>query len=386
MSHRGTSAGAPGQRPTTNHQPPTTFNHAPVIAIWEVTRACDLVCQHCRAEATPLPAPDELTTAEARALMDRVRSAFGPILFVLTGGDPLKRGDLLELVRHGAALGLGMAITPSATPLLTTEAIAALHEAGIKRMAVSLDGADQPTHDRFRGVQGTWERTLAALQIAKQRGLDAQINTSVGHHNTGQLREIAALGAWYGISQWSVFLLVPTGRAGAEDIVSAADHERVYRTLASIADDPATPFAIKTTAGQPFYRVRAQSAARRPAGPPPRFAGVNDGNGFVFISHTGEICPSGFLPLVAGNVRTHDLAEVYRHDPLFTRLRQPETFTGKCGACEYNVICGGSRSRTWALTGDAFASDPTCVYVPPASGPTLGARPARPLGKSVIQP
>jgi len=345
------------------------FANAPIIAIWETTRACDLVCQHCRAEATPQADCGELTTAEARTLMDRIRAEFGPILFVLTGGDPLKRSDLLELVRHGANLGLGMAITPSATPLLTREAIIALHEAGIKRIAVSLDGSDKATHDRFRGVEGTWERTLAALEVAKERGLDSQINTSVAHHNTDQLADIAKLGAWYGISQWSVFLMVPTGRAGADQIISAADHERVYQRLADLAADPETPFAIKTTAGQPFYRVRAQRARRAAtAGQPPaaavRFAGVNDGNGFVFISHTGEICPSGFLALPAGNVREHDIATVYREHELFTRLRQPDTFAGKCGYCEFNRICGGSRSRTWALTGNPFASDPTCVYNP----------------------
>jgi len=348
---------SPGQRPD--------FNLAPLIAIWEATRACDLACKHCRAEAVADRDIGELSTAEACGLLDQVRADFGPILFVITGGDPLKRPDLEAIIAHGVGLGLHMGLTPSATPLLTTDVLRRLRAAGLSRLAISLDGADATTHDRFRGVAGTFERSIPLLEEAKRLGLSTQINSSIGQHNADQIDALATMGGWLGISLWSVFLLVPTGRADAGMLLTAGEHERTYRRLAAIALDPATPFEIKTTAGQPFYRVLEQERLRRQAPPAARRGlGVNDGNGFVFISHTGDICPSGFLPLVCGNVRTQRLSAIYRHHPTFVRLRQPAHFTGKCGRCEFQTICGGSRSRTYALTGDPFGSDPTCVYQP----------------------
>jgi radical SAM protein with 4Fe4S-binding SPASM domain len=344
---------------------PPDFGQAPMIAIWEATRACDLACRHCRAEAVPGRDVAELSTAEACGLLDQIRADFGRILCVITGGDPLKRPDLEAIVAHGARLGLSMGLTPSATPLLTAEALRRLHGAGLSRLAISLDGADAATHDGFRGVAGTFARSLPLLDEARRLGLSTQINSSIGRHNETQLAALAQLGAFLGISLWSVFLIVPTGRAGTDLLLTAAEHERIYRQLAAIAFDPATPFTIKTTAGQPFYRVLDQERRRRDLPPADRRGlGVNDGNGFVFISHTGEICPSGFLPLVCGNIREQRLAEVYRTHPTFLRLRQPASFAGKCGRCPFQQLCGGSRSRTHALTGNAFGSDPTCVYQP----------------------
>ena len=344
------------------------FSRAPMIAIWEATRACDLACRHCRAEAVPGREAGELSTAEAGALLERIRADFGPILCVITGGDPLKRDDLEAIIAHGAGLGLTMGLTPSATPLLTGETLRRLRAAGLARLAISLDGAEAATHDAFRGVAGTFARSIPLLEEARRLGLSTQINSSIGRHNEHQLPALAQLGGLLGISLWSVFLLVPTGRAGAEMLLTAAEHERTYRQLAGLALDPATTFAIKATAGQPYYRVLEQEGRRRglPA-PARRGQGVNDGNGFVFISHTGDICPSGFLPLVCGNVRQDDLATVYRDHPTFRRLRLPDELTGKCGRCPFNRGCGGSRSRTHALTGDAFGSDPTCVYQPAAA-------------------
>jgi radical SAM protein with 4Fe4S-binding SPASM domain len=344
---------------------PPDFSQAPMIAIWEATRACDLACRHCRAEAVPGRDIGELSTEEACALLDRIRADFGPILFVITGGDPLKRDDLEVIIAHGAGLGLSMGLTPSATPLLTGETLRRLHASGLSRLAISLDGADAATHDAFRGVAGTFARSIPLLEEARRLGLSTQINSSIGRHNEHQLPALAQLGGLLGISLWSVFLLVPTGRAGAEMLLTAAEHERTYRQLAGIALDPATTFTIKTTAGQPYYRVLEQERRRRGlTSPVRRGQGVNDGNGFVFISHIGDICPSGFLPLVCGNVRHDDLATVYRDHPTFRRLRTPDELSGKCGRCPFNRVCGGSRSRTHALTGDAFESDPTCVYQP----------------------
>jgi MoaA/NifB/PqqE/SkfB family radical SAM enzyme len=340
------------------------FTHAPFIVIWEVTRACGLACAHCRAEAQPERVAGELSTGEGFALLDHVRAEFGSPLVVLTGGDPLERPDLLELIRHGRSLGLRMAITPSATPRLTPDAIAALANAGVCRVAISLDGADAAAHDGFRRVPGTFARSLAALKTARALGLETQINTTVWRGNRGQLRAIAEIAAMHEVALWSVFFLVPTGRAAPGQLLSPGEHERVFRQLADLSVDPALGLTIKTTAGQPYYRVLAQRGLGRGGGLRAPMA-VNDGNGFVFISHTGDISPSGFLPLVAGNVRQDALAEVYRDHGLFTGLRDPDRFIGKCGRCPYNRVCGGSRSRAWALTGNPLASDPTCVYQPP---------------------
>jgi AdoMet-dependent heme synthase len=348
------------------------YDRSPFIVIWEVTRACDLACRHCRAEAQPEPMADELTTTEGMTLLRQLKEGFGRVLVVLTGGDPLKRPDLCELAAYGSSLGLRMAVTPSATPLLTKEALARIVASGVKRLALSLDGADATTHDTFRGVRGTFERTIHALEAAKALGMEIQINTTVGCHNDHQLEQLARICGWLEVSLWSVFQMVPTGRASREMVLTAARHERIYRWLAALALDPGTTFDVKTTAGQPFQRVLTQERIRRDKSGVASRAGalgrapiaVNDGKGFMFVSRCGEIFPSGFLPLHAGNVRTDDIAAIYRSHPLFVGLRRPASFSGKCARCDYRESCGGSRSRAYALTGDAFASDPTCVYQP----------------------
>jgi radical SAM protein len=354
------------------------FDHAPFVVVWESTRACDLVCKHCRADSQVQSDPNQLSTTEIQGVLEHVRSEFGQVLLVVTGGDPLKRPDIFTILRYAADLGLRVAVTPSATPLLTDEAVGRFRDAGVQRLAISLDGADAVTHDGFRGQPGAFDRTMQALREGYRIGIETQINTSFGRHNVDQIDRIAAIGAELGIVLWSAFILVPTGRATTAMIIDPQEHERVYRRLAEIALNPATPFDIKTTAGQPYYRVRKQSmdrlgvdvgmAQRAPIKRLRAPGGVNDGNGFVFVGHTGEICPSGFLPMIRGNIRTHRLADVYRHDEVFRRLRRPDSFSGKCARCSFNRICGGSRSRTYALTGDPFGSDPTCVYVPPLAG------------------
>lgn len=359
------------------------FDQAPFLVIWETTQACDLACLHCRASAVPRRDPRELSTEEAKRLMDRVRS-FGRPLFVLTGGDPLKRPDTLELVRYGAQAGLRMAMTPSGTPLMTPPVLTALHGAGLSRLAVSLDGATAEQHDRFRGVAGSWAWTIAMLEEARELGLSTQINTTISRHNVHDLEALIALMERLGIALWSVFFIVPTGRARAEDLATAEEFEQVFHRLYDLS--ATAPFDIKTTAAPHYRRVilQRQRAERRDgarAAPPApltggigfsladgvgRAKGVNDGDGFVFVSHRGEIYPSGFLPVSAGNVRTHDLVEVYRMHPLFRALRDREQLKGKCGLCEFRSVCGGSRARAHAMTGDPLEADPLCAYVPPA--------------------
>ncbi|HOL72593.1 MAG TPA: TIGR04053 family radical SAM/SPASM domain-containing protein [Bryobacteraceae bacterium] len=346
------------------------FSQAPFLVIWEVTQACDLACVHCRASAEPRRHPLELTTEEGFRLLDEVRE-FGDPLVVFTGGDPLKRPDLFELLKYSVDLGLRTTVTPSATPLLTAEAIERFRDCGVSRMAVSVDGPDAATHDDFRRVPGSFDRTMFALEHARRIGLETQVNTTVTRLNRDTLPRIANLVAASGARLWSVFFLVATGRALRTDDLDADAYEEVFAYLYELSKT--APFDIKTTEAQHYRRYVAQQRKREgggagspkaPAGPIQRQAGINDGKGFVFISHTGEIYPSGFLPVSGGNVRQDSLVEVYRTSPLFVALRNPDRLRGKCRICEYRNLCGGSRSRAYALTGDWLAEDPKCAYEP----------------------
>jgi radical SAM protein len=351
------------------------FDRAPFTVIWEVTRACDLRCLHCRADAHPWRNPRELTTAEGMALLEQIRALGSPV-FVLTGGDPLKRPDLYALVEHGVRLGLAVAVTPSGTPLLGGDAIGRLADLGVHRLALSLDGPTAALHDGFRRQPGSFAYTVAGLQHAGARGVPVQINTTVTRHNLDALPAIAERVAELGASVWSAFFLVTVGRAAAADQLTAQECENVFAFLQELGTR--APFVVRTTAA-PHYRrfaVQQQVRARRsgpaaaptlagvPAGGARAPRGVSDGNGFIFIAHTGDVYPSGFLPLAVGNVRTAPLAEVYREAPLLRRLRDPRALGGKCGACEFRRLCGGSRARAFAASGDPLAEDPLCVYRP----------------------
>lgn len=356
------------------------FARAPFLVIWETTRACDLACKHCRAEAVLNRHPLELSTEEARHLMDEVRR-FGRIVFVLSGGDALKRPDVVELVEHGARIGLRMAITPATTPRATPRLLRKLREAGLRRLAVSLDGSTAEIHDAFRQVEGSFHWGQRILWTAREVGLSTQVNTVIGRHNLGDFDALADLMADLGIVFWEVFFLVPVGRARAEDVVDPMAFEAVFRKMYELSKT--APFDIKATAAPHYARVVLQRqveerrSGAREAKPDlltaglyhslsdgiGRARGVTEGDGFLFVSHTGEIFPSGFLPLTAGNVRTHDLVDVYRNAPLFRQLRDRRLLKGKCGVCEFREVCGGCRARAWAMTGDCLESDPFCAYV-----------------------
>jgi len=356
------------------------FNERPFIVIWETTQACDLACVHCRACAQPLRSSLELSTAEAKGLIGEIANMQVP-LFVLTGGDPLKRPDVFELVAYATKLGVRTSLTPSATPLLTYDAIGNLKRAGLARLAVSLDGSRAALHDAFRGVRGSYEWTLQAIRWARETGLPVQVNTTITRRNLADFDAFVQLLETLDIVLWSVFFLVPTGRGQAADLVSAKEFESVFAKIYEVSRR--VPFDIKTTEAQHYRRYVAQRRAeerrenrspssgrattQEPAdgiGRAPR--GLNDGKGFVFVSHKGEVFPSGFLPLAAGNVRKQSLQEIYRDSPLFVGLRDTANLKGKCGVCEFREICGGSRARAYAMAGDCFAEEPCCVYVPKA--------------------
>ncbi|WP_416841291.1 TIGR04053 family radical SAM/SPASM domain-containing protein [Haloferax sp. DFSO52] len=338
----------------------------PFVLIWEVTQACDLACTHCRANAQPKRHPDELTTEEGKRLLDQAR-AFGPEqLVVLSGGDPLTRPDLVELVEYGTELGLRMTLTPSGTSSLTPESISELKEAGIQRLALSIDGASPDSHDRFRGEAGTFEQTVEAAKAAREAGLPLQINTTVCAQTVDELPKLRTLVSELGAVLWSVFFLVPVGRGRILEPITPDRAEGVMEWLSDVSDEER--FGVKTTEA-PFYR-RVSAQQRRDASDAPatdsigRRNGIIAGDGFAFVSHTGELYPSGFLPKSAGSVRDGGLVEGYRNSELFQSLRDRYALRGKCGACEFRHICGGSRSRAFAHTGDPLASDPLCPYVP----------------------
>lgn len=346
---------------------PRDFDLRPLLVIWEMTQACDLKCKHCRANSRMQRHPLELSTAEAFHLIDQIAAMHVP-LFVLTGGDPLKRPDLMPIVQYAARRGVRTALTPSATPRLTADAIVELKRSGLMRLALSLDGSTALLHDGFRGVSGSYQRTLDAVRWCHEAGLPVQINTTVSRHNVGDLDNMIELLTSLGVVLWSVFFLVPTGRAQISDLLTADEHEQVFAKLYTTSKQ--VKFHIKTTEGQHYRRyvlqqkartskskLEAELIARAPNG-------VNDGKGFVFVSHTGEVFPSGFLPLAAGNILWEPLADIYQKSPLFLSLRDSSQLKGKCGRCEYKDICGGSRARAYALTHDPLAEDPCCAYAP----------------------
>lgn len=336
------------------------FHQAPLLVLWEVTRACQLVCTHCRAEAMPQAAPEQLSTEEALDLL-REMQEMGTPLVVLTGGDPLLRPDVYQLVERGVELGLRMTMTPSVTPQLTSTAMDRLREAGLCRLAVSLDSAVAEVHDGMRGIPGTYERTLDAMRYAREIGLSLQVNTTVTRTTLPTLDRMAPLlEELGGIDLWSVFFMVPVGRADLDEVPSAEEMEAAFEILYRGARGAS--FAVKATEAPHYRRYALQQPDA--AGRPP-MAGVNDGNGILFVDHTGEVFPSGFLPVSSGNVRQQRLRDIYREAPLFQDLRDPDRLDGKCGLCEFRKVCGGSRARSYAMSGDPLAPEPCCLYIPP---------------------
>ena len=377
------------------------FDETPFLAIWEVTQSCDLACKHCRAAAQPIPSPDELTSAEGKALIDQIAEMHIPI-FVMTGGDPLKRKDVFELIRYAAGKGVKVALTPSATPLLTREAIFKLKEAGLVRLGISLDGSTPKIHDEFRGLPGAWARTIQAIEWANEAGLPIQVHTTISRHNAHELDELCALFERLAIVMWNVFFLVPVGRGQLGDMLSGEEFEQVFGKIYELSHR--VSFQIKTTEAMHYRRYllqhnleerrlghgRSASTVRATdyeAGAPTSDAQtrtatwatrrVNDGKGFLFVSHLGSVYPSGFLPIHAGNVKQAPLKDIYRYAPIFRSLRDTSQLKGKCGACEYKEICGGSRARAYAVTGDPLAQEPCCIYQPGNWDPAAASKAIR---------
>ena len=354
------------------------FSKNPMLVYWEMTQACGLACKHCRAEAMPTPHPLELTLAESKRLLAQV-AAFGDPLphLILTGGDPLSRKDLYPLIDEGYSLGLEVSITPSATPELTTAAIDKLKAHGIQSLGLSLDGSCAAKHDAIRAVPGTFDRTVAAARHAGRLGLPIQVNTLVAEETVGDLPAIyELLRTSFPVMRWSLFFLISVGRGKALNEVSPAEGERIMDWVLDLV--PHAPFAVKTTEAPSYrrlalHRMRAAGMHGAEMENTAVYKGfqIRDGHGIVFVSNLGDVYPSGFLPLPCGNVRSGSLVDIYRDSPAFRALHNPAKFLGRCGVCEYKQICGGSRARAFAYTGNALESDPFCSYVPAKFSPAM---------------
>jgi len=372
--------------------PRVDFAARPMLVFWEITRSCLLACRHCRASATAAPLAGELDSAEGLDLIDQV-AGFGrpyPIL-VLTGGDCLLRDDVFDLVAHATERGVPVCLSPSVTPMLTPESIARMASSGVKAVSLSLDGACAETHDGIRGIPGHFEQTLPAIRAIVDAGITLQVNTTVMSGNVHELPDIATIVSDYGVDMWEVFFLVHVGRGEATGAISPQEHEDVCHFL---FDASHHGFVVRTVEA-PFFR-RVVHTRREGGGVPAtalyaelsgrltellgegrerasaHTAATRDGKGIVFVAYDGEVYPAGFLPLGLGSVRDQPLARIYRDHPTLRAIRAAE-FSGRCRACEYADLCGGSRARAYAATGDPLGEDAACVHQPAA---TRAAEPA----------
>lgn len=350
---------------------PYVYGRAPLLVYWESTRACELACVHCRAEAQARRHPLELRTEEVRDLMEQIAAFGGRRLphLIITGGDPLQREDLFELIAYGRSLGVTVSVTPAGTPRLTRDVITRFQAAGVNALGLSLDGSSAARHDTFRGEPGSFRWTVAGARAAREEGLPVQVNTMVTGQTLDDIPAIYDVVRELGIVRWALFFLIATGRGTDLQSITPAESERFLNWLHRLVPD--APFDIKTTEAHHYRRIaylkmRQQGLTpeeidRTPVG---RGAGIRDGNGILFVSHTGDVYPSGFLPVTAGNIRRESLVEIYRNSELFQAVRDVDRLQGKCGRCEFRAICGGSRARAYAHAGDPLASDPLCPYQP----------------------
>ena len=360
--------------PAISHHKVRDYAQTPLNVYWEMTQACALACRHCRAEAVATPHPQELTFEEGTAFLRQIIDFGDPLpQLILTGGDPLARRDLYELIDTARRLGIGVSITPAATPALTRDVLVRLQEHGVEGLGLSLDGSTAQRHDSIRGVAGTFDRTMQAMRWAQELGMPLQVNTLVSAETADDMPAIYELLKPLMPARWSLFFLISVGRGKVLQPLSPEQGEQLMGWIHETSN--AAPFTVATTEAPSYRRVallkmRAEGLTGEQIKRSPAFRGfgIRDGHGIVFVSHTGDICPAGFLPMTAGNVRKDRLAEVYRNSSLFEALHDPARLHGRCGHCEYHAMCGGSRARAYEATGDPLGEDPFCIYEPHACG------------------
>lgn len=360
----------------------------PLVVAWEVTRSCPLACRHCRATAERRPHPAELTHTEGLTLIDDLARAFPGAVLILTGGEPLTRPDTLELARAGTARGLRMALSVDVGWLLTPERCAEIRAAGIQAVSFSLHFPDAARSDAFASTPGFHAAALDGLANLRAAGQHFQLHTTVMRSNSSLLPRMHRLAGDLGAGAWELFFLVPTGRGAllAGEELPAARQEHVLRWLYRL--QRSSPFPVKQICAPHFRRIETQSAHARDERRPERLTarlttmsrGCLAGNGFCFVSHIGDVCGCGFLPLSVGNVRDRPFSQLYDGAPLFKAFRDPGSLGGDCGVCDYRALCGGCRARAYAATGDPLAEEPDCAYVPPGQR-TAPRKPRRPVAE-----
>ncbi|HVO99327.1 MAG TPA: TIGR04053 family radical SAM/SPASM domain-containing protein [Bryobacteraceae bacterium] len=352
------------------HAAPRDFSMTPMNVYWEMTQSCALACRHCRAEAISTPHPDELGFEEGVKFLRQIPGFGDPLpQLILTGGDPLARTDLYELIDEARRLNIAVSITPAATPALTREVLVKLQQHGVDGLGLSLDGSTADRHDSIRGVPGTFDRTMSALGWAQELGMPVQVNTLVAAETADDMPAIFEVLKPFGLARWSLFFLISVGRGKVLQPLSPEEAEKLMGWIHQTSRQAA--FTVSTTEAPSFRRVALEKMREagmtgeqiRKSGAT-RSYGIRDGHGIMFVSNTGDICPAGFLPLPVGNVRKDNVVEMYRDSPLFRQLHDPTQFEDRCGVCDYRTLCGGSRSRAFSATGNPLASDPLCLFDP----------------------
>lgn len=354
---------------------PARRTYTPRLIAWETTRRCLLSCRHCRASAANRSYDGELSTEEAFRLLDNIASFSKPII-ILTGGEPMIREDIYEISEYGTALGLRMVMAPCGN-LMDEKSVGRMIESGIQRISLSIDGANAGSHDDFRRVDGAFETVVRAARLAREGGLEFQVNTTVTRLNYRELDSILRLAAELGAVSYHPFLLVPTGRGKGMDehLLSPREYEDVLTWIYEKSLE--LPIQIKPTCAPHYYRILRQK--EREAGRPvtPETHGLNamtkgclGGQGFAFVSHRGRVQICGFLEEEAGDIRKTGMnfQTIWENSPLFLKMRNPEEYEGKCGACGYSRVCGGCRARAFAATGNYMAAEPYCLYEPGGDG------------------
>jgi len=353
-----------------SHHASRDYSQTPLNVYWEMTQACALACRHCRAEAMPSPHPRELSYDEGVAFLKQIPEFGDPMpQLILTGGDPLARADLYELIDEARKLSIGVSITPAATPALTREVLVRLKDHGVEGLGLSLDGSTADRHDSIRGVPGTFDRTVQAMRWAHELDMPLQVNTLAAAETADDVPAIYDLLKPLGVARWSLFFLISVGRGKVLQPLSPEDGEKLMNWVYDTSR--AADFTVATTEAPSYRRValermRAEgmTGEQIKRSGAYRGFGIRDGHGIMFVSNTGDICPAGFLPLVLGNVRQDRVADIYRNAPVFQSLHDPTQFEGRCGYCEYHALCGGSRARAFEASGNPLAEDPFCAYEP----------------------
>lgn len=340
------------------------------LVAWEITDACNLACKHCRAEANLVPSKEQLTTEEGKKLLNSISQVAKPII-IFTGGEPLLREDLFELISHANSLRLKPVLAPNGT-LLNDAIVKKIKACGVQRVSLSIDGPDATSHNLFRGVEGAFEKTVEATKLLKKENIPFQINTTVTKSNIDKFKAIFTLVKELGAVAWHIFLLVPTGRAKniKDQIITAKEYEDILNWFYDFRKQ-AKNIHFKATCAPHYYRILRQRAKEEGIKVTPENFGLDahtrgclGGIGFCFVSHKGIVQPCGYLPIECSNVREQDFKSIWYESEIFQQLRDPNCYKGKCGKCHYIKVCGGCRARAFTMLGDYLEEEPLCSYTP----------------------